>query len=47
MRLIIIFFIGALSFLNWGSTGHRALAEVASFYLTENAKKKINEDPRW
>ena len=43
MRLIIIFFIGALSFLNWGSTGHRALAEVASFYLTENAKKKINE----
>ena len=43
MRLIIISFIGTLSFLNWGSTGHRALAEVASFYLTENAKKKINE----
>ena len=43
MRLIIIYLIGTLSFLNWGSTGHRALAEVASFYLTENAKKKINE----
>jgi len=43
MRLIIISLIGTLSFLNWGSTGHRALAEVASFYLTENAKKKINE----
>ena len=43
MRLIIIFLIGTLSFLNWGSTGHRALAEVASFYLTDNAKKKINE----
>ena len=41
MRLIIISIIGTLSFLNWGSTGHRALAEVASFYLTENAKKKI------
>ena len=43
MRLILISLIGTLSFLNWGSTGHRALAEVASFYLTENAKKKINE----
>ena len=43
MRLIIISLIGTLSFLNWGSTGHRAIAEVASFYLTENAKKKINE----
>ena len=43
MRLIVFFIASMLSLTNWGSTGHRALAEVASFYLTENAKKKINE----
>ena len=43
MRLIVFFTASLLLLTNWGSTGHRALAEVASFYLTENAKKKINE----
>ena len=28
---------------DWGSTGHRAIAEVASNYLTENSIKKINK----
>ena len=43
MRLIVFLIASLLSIINWGSTGHRALAEVASFYLTENAKYKINE----
>ena len=43
MRLIVFLIASLLSIINWGSTGHRALAEVASFYLTENAKNKINE----
>ena len=43
MRLIVFFIASLLSLTNWGSTGHRTLAEVASFYLTENAKNKINE----
>ena len=43
MRLIVFLTASLLSIINWGSTGHRALAEVASFYLTENAKNKINE----
>ncbi|MDA0331060.1 MAG: S1/P1 nuclease [Bacteroidetes bacterium] len=43
MRLLVFFIASLLSLANWGSTGHRALAEVASFYLTENAKNKINE----
>jgi len=43
MKLIILFLSWTFTFSNWGSTGHRALAEVASFYLTENAKNKINE----
>ena len=43
MRLLVFFIASLLSLTNWGSTGHRALAEVASFYLTENAKNKINE----
>ena len=43
MRLLVFFIASLFSLTNWGSTGHRALAEVASFYLTENAKNKINE----
>ena len=43
MRLIVFLIASLLSIINWGSTGHRALAEVASFYLTENAKNKIND----
>ena len=43
MRLIVFLIASLLSIINWGSTGHRALAEVASFYLTENTKNKINE----
>jgi len=43
MRLLVFFIASLLSLTNWGSTGHRALAEVASFYLTENTKNKINE----
>ena len=43
MRLIVFFTASLLLLTNWGSTGHRALAEVASFYLTENAENKINE----
>lgn len=26
---------------NWGKTGHRATGEIASYYLTDQAKKKI------
>ena len=44
MRVLVYFIlITSCLLINWGSTGHRALAEVASFYLTENAKNKINE----
>ena len=44
MRALIYFIlISSGMLINWGSTGHRALAEVASFYLTENAEHKINE----
>jgi len=41
MKLIIFFLSWTFSFSNWGSTGHRALAEVASYYLTDNTKKEI------
>ena len=41
MRLFFFIIIGILSISNWGSTGHRALAEVASYYLTDNTKKEI------
>ncbi len=27
---------------SWGQTGHRAVGEVASFYITKKAQKKIN-----
>ena len=40
MRLFFILIV-ILSVSNWGSTGHRALAEVASYYLTDNTKKEI------
>jgi hypothetical protein len=41
LRLVIYIVISILSSLNWGSTGHRVIAEVASNYLTDNARSKI------
>ena len=43
MRLLIYIVLSISSTLNWGSTAHRAMSEVASLYLTENATNKINE----
>ncbi len=43
MRLTIFIIIGVFSSLNWGSTGHRVIAEVASNYLTDNARLEINK----
>ena len=43
MRLAFYIVIGVLSTVNWGSTGHRVIAEVASNYLTDNARLQINK----
>ena len=43
LRFLFYIFLSIISTLNWGSTAHRAMSEVASFYLTENANNKINE----
>lgn len=43
MRLTIFIVIGIFSSFNWGSTGHRVIAEVASNYLTDNARLEINK----
>ena len=43
MRLVIFIVLSILSTLNWGSTAHRAMSEIALIYLTENANIKINE----
>ena len=43
MRLAFYFVIGVFSSVNWGSTGHRVIAEVASNYLTDNARLQINK----
>ena len=43
LRFLFYIFLSITSTLNWGSTAHRAMSEVASFYLTENANNKINE----
>ena len=43
MRLLIYIVLSISSTLNWGSTAHRAMSEVASLYLTENTANKINE----
>ena len=43
MRLTIFIIIGFFSSINWGSTGHRVIAEVASNYLTDNARLEINK----
>ena len=43
LRSLFYIFLSIISTLNWGSTAHRAMSEVASFYLTENANNKINE----
>ena len=43
MRLTIFIIIGVFSSINWGSTGHRVIAEVASNYLTDNARLEINK----
>jgi len=43
MKLFIYIVLGFLSISNWGSNGHRVVAEIASFYLTSNASNKIND----
>ena len=43
MNLFIYIVLGFLSLSNWGSNGHRVVAEIASFYLTSNASNKIND----
>ena len=43
MRLLIFIVLSIFSSLNWGSTGHRVIAEVATNYLTDNARFKINK----
>ena len=43
LRFLFYIFLSITSTLNWGSTAHRAMSEVASLYLTENANNKINE----
>ena len=42
MRFLIVIFLSILSTINWGSTGHRVIAEVANNYLTDNAKLQID-----
>lgn len=44
MRTVIVFlftFICSSNSFAWGLTGHRVVAEIASFYLTPKAKKQI------
>lgn len=44
--LLLFLLSSALTFghaPNWGKTGHRATAEIASDYLTKKAKKKIRD----
>ena len=44
MRIILsITILSFFSLVNWGSTGHRVVAEVASNYLTNNSKDKIEK----
>ena len=43
MRLLIFIVVSVFSALNWGSTGHRVIAEVANNYITDNARLKVNE----
>ena len=43
MKFVIFIVLSILSSLNWGSTGHRVIAEVATNYLTDNARFKINK----
>tara|TARA_B100001093_G_C26800319_1_gene1003064 strand:- start:921 stop:1691 length:771 start_codon:yes stop_codon:yes gene_type:complete len=43
MKSVIFIVLSIFSSLNWGSTGHRVIAEVATNYLTDNAKFKINK----
>ena len=42
MRFLIVIVLSILSTVNWGSTGHRVIAEVASNYLTDNARLQID-----
>ena len=42
MRFLIVIVLSILSTINWGSTGHRVIAEVASNYLTDNARLQID-----
>lgn len=43
MKFLIFIVLSIFSSLNWGSTGHRVIAEVATNYLTDNARFKINK----
>ena len=43
MKSVIFIVLSIFSSLNWGSTGHRVIAEVATNYLTDNARFKINK----
>tara|TARA_X000001036_G_scaffold19675_1_gene16519 strand:- start:7947 stop:8717 length:771 start_codon:yes stop_codon:yes gene_type:complete len=43
MKFVIFIVLSIFSSLNWGSTGHRVIAEVATNYLTDNARFKINK----
>tara|TARA_B100001057_G_scaffold411009_1_gene426398 strand:- start:7465 stop:8235 length:771 start_codon:yes stop_codon:yes gene_type:complete len=43
MNFVIFIVLSIFSSLNWGSTGHRVIAEVATNYLTDNARFKINK----
>tara|TARA_B100000927_G_scaffold115973_1_gene93841 strand:+ start:86 stop:856 length:771 start_codon:yes stop_codon:yes gene_type:complete len=43
LRLLIFIVVSVFSALNWGSTGHRVIAEVANNYITDNARLKVNE----
>ena len=42
MKFLIFIALSILSTLNWGSTGHRVVAEIANSYLTDNARLKID-----
>ena len=43
MKFVIFIVLSIFSSLNCGSTGHRVIAEVATNYLTDNARFKINK----
>lgn len=46
IRVISIFILSIFSLsqaLAWGQTGHRAVGEVASFYLKKKVEKKVSE----